>query len=99
MGREGHIRIVIADDQRLFREGIRLILSREEGIALVGEAAPGLQTIELVNQLQPDVVLLDISVPGMGVIELIRRLKQNSPATKLLLLTAASDEALIFKAM
>ncbi len=99
MGREGHIRVVIADDHRLFREGIRLILSREEGIALVGEAAPGLETIELVNQLQPDVVLLDISVPGMGVIELIRRLKQNSPATKLLFLTAASDEALIFKAM
>ncbi|WP_455389191.1 response regulator [Petrachloros mirabilis] len=96
---EQHIRVVIVDDHRLFREGIRLILSREEGIVLVGEAAPGLATIELLNQLQPDVVLLDTTMPGIDGIEFIGALRQNSPAIKLLILTAERDEALIFKAL
>ena len=94
-----HIRVVIVDDHTLFREGIRLILSMEEGIALVGEAGRGLATIELLNQLQPDVVLLDASMPGIDGIEFIGVLRQSSPATKLLILTAERDEALIFKAL
>ncbi len=99
METERHIRVVIVDDHGLFREGIRLILSGEEGIALVGEAAQGLGAIELLNQLQPDVVLLGTAMPGIDGIEFIGALRQSSPATKLLILTGERDDALIFKAL
>ncbi len=65
MTMEGTIRVVIADSHQLFRAGLGLLLSSEEGIALVGEAAHGLETIEVVSTLQPDVVLLDITMPGI----------------------------------
>jgi len=84
---------------QLFREGLRLILSREEGIELVGEAADGPQTLEVVSNLKPDIVLLDITMPGMDGIEVIRPIKEKSPETKPLMLTAAMDEAMIFRAL
>jgi DNA-binding NarL/FixJ family response regulator len=63
MGRQ--IRILIADNHRLFREGLCMILRREERIQIVGEAVNGLQTINMGNELKPDVVLLDIRMPEM----------------------------------
>lgn len=93
------IRVVIADDHRLFREGLRLILSREASIETVGEAANSLQTIDLVSDLKPDVLLLSINMPSMDGIEVIMPLKEKSPATKPLVLTAAVDDALIFQAL
>ncbi len=99
MTKEGAIRIVIADSHQLFRAGLGLLLSSEEGIALVGEAADGLETIEVVSTLQPDVVLLDISLPGTNGIGVLRTLKEKSPATKPLLLVTTRDEGLIFTAL
>ncbi len=96
---EGPIRVVIADSHQLFRAGLGLLLSSEEGIALVGEAADGLETIEVVSTLQPDVVLLDITMPGIDGVGIIRPIKQQSPATKPLMLTAARDDDLILKAL
>ncbi len=95
----GQIRVVIADDHRLFREGLRLMLARDEHIEIVGEAADGLQTIHLVEDLRPDVVLLDIKIPTMNGIEVIPSIRQESPKTKALMLTAAMDEAMIFKSL
>lgn len=99
MGTADLIRVVIADDHRLFQEGLRLLLGREKGIHVVGEAVHGLQTIEVISKIQPDVVLLDITMPGMDGINVIGPIKQKSPATKVLILTATRDEALIFKAV
>lgn len=99
MGAGGRIRVVIADDPRLFWEGFRMLLSQEAGIELVGEAADGLQAIEVISNLRPDVVLLDITLPGMDGLEVIRPIKQNSPETKPLMLTAAMDETAIFKVL
>ena len=99
MTMEGAIRLVIADSHQLFRAGLGLLLSSEEGIALVGEAAHGLETIEVVSTLQPDVVLLDITMPGIDGVGILRPIKQQSPATKLLMLTAARDDGLILKAL
>ena len=99
MTMEGAIRLVIADSHQLFRAGLRLLLNSEEGIALVGDAAHGLETIEVVSALQPDVVLLDITLPGMDGVGVLRQLQQQSPATKPLLLTGARDEELIFNAL
>ncbi len=99
MGTADLIRVVIADDHRLFQEGLCLLLGKEKCIEVVGEAVHGLQTIEVVSKIQPDVVLLDITMPGMDGINVIRPIKQKSPATKVLILTATRDEALIFNAV
>ena len=93
------IRIVIADSHQLFRAGLRLILSGENGIALVGETAHWFQTFEVVTTLQPDVLLLDTTLPGLDGIDALRPLRHKSPATKPLLLTSAQDEGLIFKGL
>ena len=96
---EGQIRVVIADDHRLFREGIRLILRQEKGIEIVGEAATGPQTIDVISDLKPDIVLLDITMPEMDGIRAIQPIREKSPKTKPLMLTASMDEAMIFKAL
>ena len=96
---EPQIRVVIAYDNRLFREGIRLILRQEEDIEIVGEAVSGLQTINAIQDLKPDVVLLAITMAEMNGIQVIPAIIQKSPKTKALVLTAAMDEATIFKSL
>jgi len=93
------IQVLIADDHRLFREGLRLILAREEEIAVVGEASDGQKTVDLAGRLKPDVALLDITMPLMTGIEIILPIRQRSPKTKSLMLTASQDEAKIFGAL
>lgn len=96
---EGSIRLVIADDQALFREGLRLLLSRERSIEVVGEAVNGVQLIEIVRTLRPDVILLNFHMPSVDGFEAALVIKQASPATRVLLLPDARDEALILKAL
>ena len=93
------IQVLIADDHRLFREGLRLILAREEEIAVVGEASDGQKTVDLAGRLKPDIALLDITMPLMTGIEIILPIRQKSPKTKSLMLTASQDEAKIFSAL
>jgi DNA-binding NarL/FixJ family response regulator len=99
MGMKHQIRIVIADDHMLFREGIHLILRQEKAIQIVGEAVNGLQTSNVVSVLKPDVVLLDITMAEMNGIQVIPPIREKSPKTKALMLTAAIDEAMIFKSL
>lgn len=99
MGPAGDIRIVITGEHRLFREGLRLILGREKGIEIVGEAANGLETIQVVSERQPHIVLLDITMPGMDATELIARIRQGSRETRPLVLASRTDEDLIFWAL
>ncbi len=94
---DSKIRIVIAEDHRLFREGLRLILNGEESFEIVGETANGLQAIDVISVLKPDLVLLDIILPELSGIEVIPIIKQTSPGTKALMLTASKDEIKILK--
>jgi two-component system response regulator DegU len=96
---ERQIRVVIADNHRLIREGLSLILKREESIQIIGEAVNGLQTINVVNDLKPDVVLLDIRMPEMDGIQVIPSIRYKSPKTKALMLTGTMDEDRIFKSL
>jgi DNA-binding NarL/FixJ family response regulator len=93
------IRIVIADDHRLVREGLRRILVGEADFEVVGEAADGLEAIDVVSDLRPDVVLLDVNMPAAGGIEAIPVIKENSPKTKPLVLSVSMDEATIFRSL
>ena len=93
------IKVMIADDHGLFREMLRRTLRREGSIKIVGEAANGPQAIEAINNLKPDVVLLGNIMPRMSGIEILTAIREKSRKTKALMITAANDEALIFKTL
>jgi DNA-binding NarL/FixJ family response regulator len=94
---EGSIRVLIAEGHRLPREGLELMLNDEDGIEVVGNAVNGVQAINLVDELKPDVVLLDISLPEIDGIQAILPIRQKSPHTKVLMFTPAEDENTVFK--
>jgi DNA-binding NarL/FixJ family response regulator len=85
------IRVVIADDHALLREGIRALLKTAEDIEVVGEAADGLEAIEACRKLGPDVVLMDIAMPGLGGLEASLEIRKVSPHTRVLVLTQYDD--------
>ncbi len=86
------IRIVIADDHPVFREGVSHLLAAEPDLVLVGQAESGEEALRLAMDLVPDVVLLDIGMPGWGGLATVAKLSQACPATKVVMLTAFDDE-------
>ncbi|MBI2872276.1 MAG: response regulator transcription factor [Chloroflexi bacterium] len=93
------IRIVLAEDHALVREGTRRILEQHPDLEVVGEAGDGEQALELVGRLQPDVAILDIRLPKLSGIEVVRRMGEQSPKTKALMLTAYDDDDYILALM
>jgi DNA-binding NarL/FixJ family response regulator len=93
------IKIVIADDHKLFREMLRLVLRKEGGIQIVGEAANGRQTINVISARNPDVVLLNSAMPEMDGIKVLPAIREKNLKTKALMLNANKDESTIFKAL
>jgi len=91
------IEVVVADDHAIVREGVRMILAREQDIEVVGEAGDGQQALDLVASLRPQVVIMDISMPGMGGIEATQRLKAKHPEVQVLALTMHEDETYVFQ--
>ena len=90
------IRVLLADDHVLVRQGIRQFLEDAENIEVVGEAASGEEAIAQVEQLKPDVILLDIQMPGMTGVEATRMIKARFPKVKVLILTAHDDDPYVF---
>jgi len=93
------IRVVIVDDHSLLREGTRQILLHDPGIEVVGESGRGDEAVKLVAELQPDVVLLDLRLPGLPGIEAARRIAKESPATRVLVVTAYDEEDYVLEAL
>jgi len=90
------IRILLADDHVLVREGTRELLEREEDLAVVAEASDGEAAVQLAACHRPDVALLDIAMPGLNGIEATRQIKALCPATAVLILTAYDDDQYVF---
>lgn len=82
-----NLRVFITDDHAILREGVRLILARIPGIEVVGEAGDGLEALQAIENLKPDLVILDISLPSLSGVELARKLRKYQPETKLLVLS------------
>jgi two-component system, NarL family, response regulator LiaR len=93
------IRILIAEDQRIVREGLIALLEDESEIAIVGEASGGAEAVELFARLQPDVVLMDLQMPGVDGPEATRRIREQSPDARILVLTTYATDEFIFKAL
>jgi DNA-binding NarL/FixJ family response regulator len=93
------VRILLADDQALFREGVRTLLSMEPSIEIVGEAANGVEAVEAARSVQPDLVLMDLRMPGMGGVEATRRVRDACPQSRVLVLTTFQEDEEIFDAL
>ena len=93
------IRILIAEDQRIVREGLIALLEDEAEIEIVGEATNGQEAIQLFPRLQPDVVLMDLQMPVMDGPEAIRRIREQAPGARILVLTTYATDEFIFKAL
>ena len=96
---EESIRVLIADDHPLFRDGMRGLLGSLPDMEVVGEASSGEQAIELARELQPDVILMDIKMPGINGIEATREILHTSPRIGVLVVTMFEDEDSVFAAM
>ncbi len=90
------IRIVIADDHAVVREGTRALLEREPDMEVVGEASDGEEAIKLIEEMQPDVAILDISLPELSGIEVTRRIKPRFPSIAILIFTAYDNDEYVF---
>lgn len=93
------IQILIADDHRLFREGLLALFNSIAGLEVVGEATTGNEVIQKAAELQPDVVLMDIQMPGLNGIEATRRIIQASPHIGVVMVTMFEDDDSVFAAM
>lgn len=92
------IKVVIADDHTLFRDGIRKILSLEKNILIVGEASRGDEVIKVIERTKPDILLLDLKMPKGDVVQTLLDVRATNPATKVLILTAYSEDENIMNA-
>jgi DNA-binding NarL/FixJ family response regulator len=93
------IRVLLADDQSMFRDGLRTLLSIQPGIQVVGEAKDGREAIAKSQQLRPDVVLMDLRMPGMNGVEATRELRDRQPSVRVIVLTTFDDDEDIFAAL
>jgi DNA-binding NarL/FixJ family response regulator len=93
------IRVLIADDQALVRDGFGMILDAQEDIEVVGEAEDGGRAVDLARELRPDVVLMDIRMPGVDGIEATRRLVAGGDAPRVLMLTTFDGDEYVYEAM
>jgi DNA-binding NarL/FixJ family response regulator len=90
------IRVLVADDQQLVREGLRVLLDLTPDIHVVGEAGNGNEAIERARQIQPDVVLMDVRMPGLDGVAATRRLRETCPEVKVIILTTFDDDEYVF---
>lgn len=93
------IRVVLADDHKVIREGLRAILAGQNDIEVVGDAADGFDAVEIVKQLKPDVVVMDINMPSMSGIEATRRILDTNNKTCVIILSMHSNKEHIFQAL
>jgi DNA-binding NarL/FixJ family response regulator len=99
MGQRAPIRVVLADDHHLVRQGMDALLGKAEGIEVVGQAAFGEEALDLVDLLKPDVLVLDIAMPGLDGLQVVDRIQSLEVATRVVVLSMYSAEALVARAL
>jgi len=93
------VRVLLADDHALFREGLGMIIANQPDMEVVGEASDGLEAVIKAAELRPDLILMDVQMPGVDGIEAVRRIKNETPAVTIVMLTVREDEEKLFEAL
>ncbi|MEO8210583.1 MAG: response regulator transcription factor [bacterium] len=99
MGKTNKIKIIIADDHPIFRNGLEQIIEEDEGIEIIGTAENGEKALRIINELNPDIALLDIDMPKMTGLQVLKELKKQRSQTKVIFLTVFASEDIFDEAM
>ncbi len=99
MGSMERIRLLLADDHALFRDGVASIMAAQEDIEVVGEASDGLEALERTSELMPDLILMDINMPRCDGLEATRLIKNQMPYVKIVMLTVHDEDEKVFEAV
>ncbi|BAU26546.1 LuxR family two component transcriptional regulator [Aneurinibacillus soli] len=94
-----NISILLVDDHKLFREGVKRILEMEEHFTIVGEASDGEEACEMAANLQADVILMDINMPKMTGVQATQRIKERAPESRIIILSIHDDENYVYKSL
>ena len=97
--RMDNVRILLADDHNILRDGIRLLLERQPGFEVVGEASDGREIVDLAREQHPDVIVMDIGMPNMNGIEATRRIVEKHPETGVVILSMHYDESYVLRSL
>lgn len=93
------IKVLLADDHQLFREGLKRILNMEDDIEVIGECSDGIQVLEFCNSFKPDVILMDINMPNENGVEATAKLREIFPDIKVIMLSIHDDESYVFETL
>ena len=93
------VRVIVADDHHLVRQGIRMLLEKADDIEVIGEAEDGLEAVELAERLTPDVVVMDVSMPRLNGVQATELIRARLPATQVVVLSMHSDETTVRQAL
>ena len=93
------IKVLIADDHKMFRQGLRMLFEMEPDIKIVGEARDGLEAQEMADALEPDIVLMDINMPGTDGVEATRQILESHPDYSIIILTMFREDEHVFQAI
>jgi two-component system, NarL family, response regulator LiaR len=99
MNQEKPIRVLVADDHPIVRRGLSSLINLRADMELIGEAADGVEALEKIRKLQPDVILLDLMMPRKDGLEVIREVRQENPEARILVLTSFADDDKVFSAI
>ena len=91
--------IVLADDHQIVRQGLRALLEAEPDFSITGQAADGLEVVDLVDEVRPDVLILDIKMPGLNGREVVRQVRKRTPDTDVVILSMCANEAYVIEAL
>jgi DNA-binding NarL/FixJ family response regulator len=95
----GEIRVLIADDQQLVREGLRVLLDLIPDICVVGEAVDGAEAVERARELEPDVILMDVQMPKLDGVAATHKIRETSPNAQVIILTTFDDDEYVFEGL
>lgn len=93
------INIILADDHRIFRDGIKSLLSDNNSIQIIGEASSGIELLEMLNMLKPDIIIMDISMPGLSGIEASKKITASYPDIKIIILSMHNNEEFVINSI